>query len=176
MARKLFVVSILVLSLILGFSITISAQLEQVEFAPPPLKIVSTLERDQLESTKDVGSRTKLALKLMEARLILAEKENSKQDFDGMFREIGSFHALMDHILEFLDKSNKNKGSVLDNFKRLEIGLRKFVPRLEAIRRELPLRYEDYIRKVMIRLRDARAKATEPLFGETVVPRTRNQL
>jgi len=33
----------------------------------------------------------------------------------------------------------------------------------------VPLRYEDYIRKLIKVLRDARTKATEPLFSDKVV-------
>ena len=51
-----------------------------------------------------------------------------------------------------------------------EIGLREFPPRLEAIRRDLPLEYEDYVRRLIRYLRQARTIATEPLFGDTVLP------
>ena len=150
------------------------AQSDAIDLAPPPLKILQKADQEQLDREKDIGDRTKLALKLMDGRLASAENQNSIQNFDGMFRELGHFHAIMDNGLEYLNRNNTGKGKVLDNFKRLEIGLRKFIPRLETIRRELPLKYEDYVRKLMIRIRDARAKATEPLFGETVVPNTRN--
>jgi hypothetical protein len=59
---------------------------------------------------------------------------------------------------------------VLANLKRFEIGLRKFTPRLELIRREVPLTHEFYVRSLLKQLREARTKATEPLFGETVLP------
>ncbi len=153
-------------------TLPVYAQTANVDLAPPPLKILQKGEQDELDRSKDVGSRTKLALKLMDGRLVEAEAQNLKQNFDEMFRELGHFHALMDNSLDYLNRNNTGRGKVLDNFKRLEIGLRKFIPRLETIRRELPLRYEDYVRKLMIRIRDARSKATEPLFGETVVPRS----
>ncbi len=153
------------------FGVSVDAQPEGVELAPPPLKVLEKSHQEQLADVKDLGSRTKLSLKLMEGNLTEAETYNTAQNFDDMFRELGHLHALMDDSLEFLNRNNNGRGKVLDNFKRLEIGLRKFIPRLEVIRRELPLKYEDYVRKLMIRIRDARSKATDPLFGETVVPK-----
>jgi hypothetical protein len=155
---------------ILAISFSASAQSGVVELAPPPLSIISKAEQDQLDRARDVGDRIKLALKLMEQRTAGAESAFSNQNFDGMFKELGAFHALMEDSLTYLNQRNTGRGKVLDNFKRLEIGLRRFMPRLEIMRREIPLRYEDYVRKLIIRIRDAREKATEPLFGETVIP------
>ena len=146
------------------------AQTDEIQLAPPPLRVLEKSHKEQLDREKDIGSRTKLSLKLMEGNLAEAEVHSDNQRHDDMLRELGHFLALMDDSLEFLSRNNKGGGKVLDNFKRLEIGLRKFIPRLEVVRRDLPLKYEDYVRKLMIRIRDARSKATEPLFGESVVP------
>ena len=146
------------------------AQDDPLDLAPPPLKMMSRDERSRLDAETDVKDRTKLVLLLMESRLVAAEKLNGDKDFDGMFRELGGFHGLMENSLEYLLKRDISKGKTLDNFKRVEIGLRGFSPRLEAIRRELPLRYEDYVRRLLKYVRDARTKATEPLFADTVVP------
>ena len=145
-------------------------QTDEVELAPPPLRVLEKGDKEQLDREKDIGSRTKLSLKLMEGKLAKAEVHNNSQSFEEMLRELGHFLALIDDSLEFLSRNNKGSGKVLDNFKRLEIGLRKFIPRVEVVRRDLPLKYEDYVRKLMIRIRDARSKATEPLFGVTVLP------
>jgi hypothetical protein len=75
----------------------------------------------------------------------------------------------MDNTLDFLNKSDKDSGRVLDNFKRFEIGLRGFTPRLELIRRDLPIRYEFYVRNLIKNLRAARARAIEPLFDTDAV-------
>ena len=53
---------------------------------------------------------------------------------------------------------------------RFEIGLRGFAPRIERLRREVPARYELYIRTLGIYVRDARSKALEPMFGNAVRP------
>ena len=140
------------------------------EIAPPPLKTMSKDERARLNSRSDLKDRTKLALEFMTGHMNTAEKLSDAQDYEGMFRELGSFQALMDDALEVLNTGGPATGKVLDNLKRLEIGLRGFSPRIETIRRELPIRYDDYVRKLMRYVREARVKATDPMFGETVLP------
>ena len=141
------------------------------DMAPPPVKNVSKAERSQLDAENEVKKRTKLALELMNVRLMKAEELNSRQEFTEMFLELGGFHGLVDDTLGFLTQvSRGDNGKVLYNFKRLEIGLRTFIPRMEAIRRDLPPRFEFYVRILTKYLRDARTKAVEPLFGDTVVP------
>lgn len=152
---------------------SIRAQEPESDIAPPPLKFLSKEEKSQLDVLQDVKKRTKLALDLMELRLKKAEELHSTQQFEPMFIELGRFHALIDNTLAFLGGSNENDGKVLNNFKRLEIGLRAFSPRLELIRRDLPLRFEFYVRNLTRYLRDARSKAVESLFSDTIVPRNK---
>jgi hypothetical protein len=142
---------------------------DDVAMAPPPLKTISRSERDQLDREKGIKSRTKLALELMDGRLKRAENSLAG-DVEQTFAELGIFHALMDDTLSFLGGNGRPSKKVLANLKRFEIGLRKFTPRLELIRREVPLTHEFYVRSLLKQLREARTKATEPLFGETVLP------
>lgn len=152
--------------------LTVSAQTDDPvnETAPPPLKILSKTEKAQLEAVTDIKERTKLALELMDARLLTAESYSAKEAYSEMFLELGGFHALVDNTLDFLDRKDNNSGKVLNNFKRMELSLRKFITRLELIRRELPLRYELYVRKLVRHVRDARTRAVEPLFDDSIVP------
>jgi hypothetical protein len=140
------------------------------DVAPPPLKVLSQSEKSRLSGETEVKRRTKLGLELMEVRLKQAETFHAAENFDQMFVELGAFHGLMDNMLEFLDKSDRDSRKVIYNFKRFEIGLRTFTPRLELMRRVLPIRYERYVRSLIKNLRNARAKAIEPLFDDTVVP------
>lgn len=142
-----------------------------LEVAPPPLKIFSKAERSQLEAkASELKDRTKLSLELMDLRLDAAEKFAGGREFEAMFAELGGFQALMDDSLDYLNRRHTGSDKkVLDGFKRVEIGLRGFSPRIETMRRELPLRYDDYVRKLMKYVRDARTKATEPLFSDSVV-------
>ena len=150
-------------------------QEEREEIAPPPLKIISRTEKSRLEAVTDIKERTKLALELMEARLLNAEGYSAKEEYNEMFPELGSFHALVDNTLNFLNSKNTDNGKVLNNFKRIELSLRKYITRLELIRRDLPIKYELYVRTLVKFIREARTKAVEPLFGDTVLPEKKPQ-
>ena len=130
---------------------------------------MSNGERTQLDGQQGLKERTKLALALMSSRLSKAEELNAKSEFTAMYNELGGFHALMDDTLAFLEMAPK-KDKTLDNLKRFEMTLRGFAPRLALIRREAPQEYDHYVRVLLKYLRDARSKAIEPLFGNSVVP------
>jgi len=140
------------------------------EIAPPPLRLISQEEKNRLSSVSDVKQRTKLGLDLMDARLKQAETFDTAENYDQMFIQLGGFHGLMDNMLEFLNSTDKDSRKVLNNFKRFEIGLRSFTPRLELMRRDLPIKYEKYVRILISNLRKARTKAIEPLFDDSIVP------
>jgi len=142
---------------------------DDLELMPPPLKLFSKDELAKLNTKSDLKDRTKLTLELMNNRLVAAEAALPADNFDGIFRELGAFHALMDHGLVVVQKQYPG-GKALDSFKRIDIALRGFLPRLESLRRDVPPRYEDYIRGLLKNTREARTKATEPLFADTVVP------
>ncbi len=169
--KKLFVLMTAFLT-VCGLLLTADAQIEKrfEDTAPPPLKILSKDEKSQLELLTDIKQRTKTALELMEMRLIKAEALGVKEEYQAMFTELGSFHALVDNTLDFLSKNNNDSGKVLNSFKRLELSLRKYITRLELIRRDLPIKYELYVRQLVRYIRDARTRAVEPLFDDTVVP------
>lgn len=142
----------------------------EVTDSPPPLKVISAADRKLLDAEKDVKDRTKLALELMEIRLAKASAKSAAEDFAGSFLELGGFHALMHDTLAFLDRSSNGRKQILNNFKRLEIGLRRMAPQLEILRREAPPERERYIYYLAKDLREARSKAIEPLFSDSVVP------
>ena len=167
--------SLLFFCLIFTFAVTLAApvfaqQDQSEDVAPPPLKFVSKSEKTQLSAETNVKKRTVLALTLMDARLVSAETFINQKQYDKMFDELGGFHALVDDTLNYLNRRDSDSGKVLNNFKRLEMSLRKYSPRLELIRREVPGRYEPYLRGLIINLRDARSKAVEPLFSNSILP------
>jgi hypothetical protein len=166
-------ISLKCLALIFAFSLfpfAATAQDDPPETAPPPIKIVSKDERSRLDVKNDIKDRTKLAVEMMQVRIAAAQKMVEMRNFEGMYIELGHFHGLMDDTLEFLNKRDNGSGKVLDNFKRLELALRALAPKIEVMRRELPIKYDPYVRKLMGYLRQARAKATDSLFDDTVVP------
>lgn len=146
-----------------------TAQTDPDESAPPPVRAISRDEGIQLNREKDVKARTLVALNLMNARVAAAEKAAGLEDFEKMYTELGGFLGILDNTIDFLLRSDTNSDKVLGNFKRFEIGLRSYVPRIEVIRRELPLRYEPFVKSTIKYIRDARSRALEPLFGDTVV-------
>ena len=137
--------------------------------APPPVRVLSKEEKDLLASQTETKKVTKIALGLMESRMKKAEEADSQDNFDAMFVELGSFHALMDYTLDFLLDKHGDGKKAFNDFKRYEQGLRGFTPRLELIRRDLPIKYEYYVRTLVKYLREARSKAIDPLFGDSVV-------
>lgn len=153
--------------------VNVRGQDDPEDSLPPAPKILSKEEKSRLSGDNEIKSRTRLALELMNARITSAEKGLSESDFEGMIRDLGAFEALLDDQLDFLIRVDNDSGRVLDNFKKFEIGLRTFVPRIETIRRELSPQYEPVVRKVGKYLRDARTRALEPLFSDTVVRQPR---
>lgn len=150
-------------------SLFTAASAQDDEPAPPPLRTITKEERTSLESQSNTKARTQLALAYMNGHLAAAEALNSRQDYDAMFRELGGFQGLLDNTLLYLIAADRKNSKVLDNLKRFEISLRGFMPRLEAIHRELPFRYEDYVRRLVAFVRNARTKALDPMFADTVV-------
>jgi len=153
--------------------LTVFAQTEEPLdeiIAPPPLKVLSKTEKSQIAAVKNIKDHTRLALELMEVRLLNAEGFSTKEQYREMFDELGGFHALVDDTLDFLKRNNNDSSRVLNNFKRIELSLRKYITRLELIRRELPTKYERYVRELTKHIRDARTAAVEPLFNDSVVP------
>lgn len=160
-----FRLAFLLLTVICTLSITTFAQEDPPDTVPPPSRVITKEERSKLEAEKDIKDRTRLALDLMDARIKLAEAALGREDFDSVHRELGGFQFLMDDALDYLNRRNNDSGAIRNNFKRYEITIRAFTPRLELIRREVPNRYEPYIFKLLQYLRDARTKAIEPQFG-----------
>jgi hypothetical protein len=146
-----------------------AAQTDPDESAPPPVRAISRDEGIQLNREKDVKARTLVALNLMNARIAAAEKAAALEDFEKMYTELGGFLGILDNTFDFLLRSDTNSDKVLGNFKRFEIGLRGYVPKIEVIHRELPLRYKPFVKSTIKYIRDARSRALEPLFGDTVV-------
>lgn len=154
---------------LLFFTCSAAAQQNDLKEVPPPIKALSKEEKSALEAQTDVKKRTLLTLELMDARLLKAEDFKTKEEYRRMFDELGGFHALMDNTLDYLKRNNTGSGKVLNNFKRIEINLRKNINRLELIRRDLPTEYEPYVGRLIKLVREARSRAVEPLFGNTVL-------
>jgi hypothetical protein len=178
MKRVFYVPKLLAVAIFFSFAFFCSqtalyAQQEEEppkDAAPPPLKILSKEEKKLLDSETNIKKRTQLSLELMETRLKSAETFIIQDDFQQSINELGGFQALLENAMNFLERRDVGGDKTDYNYKRLEIGLRRTVSRLELIRRELPFKYGYYVQKLQRYVRDARAKAVEPLFDNTVVP------
>lgn len=171
-ARRSAFLTFILAGVLLSFTSAIHGQEPTPDLsnlAPPPIKVLSKEEKNQLASQSEIKKFTKIALALMESRMKKAEEADSQDNFDAMFVELGGFHALMDYTLDFLLDKHGDGKKAFNDFKRYELGLRGFMPRLELIRRDLPIKYEYYVRVLVKYLRDARSKAIDPLFGDSVV-------
>lgn len=155
--------------LALTFALPAIAQDDEFEFNPSPKIVLTKEEKDVLAAEKDEKKYLKLALSFMETRLKSAESQVDSGEYDLMLQNAGGFHALMDTTYEFLKANDPRRGRVIDTFKRFEIELRGFTPRIEKIRREAPDKYSAYLIKLLRRVREVRAKSVDRFFGESVV-------
>ena len=170
--RLFYVLPLTFFSMFFCAASSINAQEEIIpsNLAPPAVKVLSKEEKTALAAVTDIKDRTKLALDLMEVRLKKAEELNSQDSFNALLAELGGFQALMDDTIKFLNRSNNGGGKAMNNFKKFEMALRAFMPRIEVLRRDLPERFEYHVRSLLITVRDTRSKAVEPFFSTTILP------
>jgi hypothetical protein len=167
-----FSASLCLCGFIFLFSVSSLAQQddEPKDLAPPSPKIITAEEKRLLDSTNDIKKRTETALSLMEGRLKKAEAATAEEDYRGALNALAGFQALLDDSIDFLTRRAGKNRKVLNSLKSVEIALRRQTPRLEIVRRGMPYRYGWYVQRLIKAVREARSKAVEPLFGETVLP------
>lgn len=170
-SRICFVFYLLPFAFCLLFNPSIFAQDDPPnDAAPPPLKTISKDEKKILDAENDAKKRVKVSLELMDARLVKAEKLRTEESYRESLNELAGFHAIVDNTLTYLIDRDKVENKLEKRFIDFEIYLRKQIPRLETIRREMPNRYSYHVGKIMKAVREARARAVEPLFSDSVVP------
>jgi hypothetical protein len=138
------------------------------DVAPPPLKIISREEKDQLASESGVKDRSIIYLNLLEARLKKAEDLSAQEDFVSTLTQFGSYEGLLESMVNFLTSENKS-GKALWSFKKLELTLRAHNVRIESVRRVMPFKYAYHLTRLQKFIRKSRATATESLFSDSVV-------
>ncbi|CAN5746528.1 hypothetical protein BH20ACI4_BH20ACI4_09790 [soil metagenome] len=139
------------------------------DIVPPPLALISKGETEQLTAATDMKKRTELAIELMEKRLKKAENFSNEKKYQESLDELGGFQALMRNALKHLQRNDTGSRKVFNNFKRFEINLRGFIPRLELVRRLMPEKFGYHVVQLMKSVRKARTNAVEPLFDDNVV-------
>ena len=137
--------------------------------APPPLKLISREERQQLDQTKDLKQRLRLTMELASGHLTRAEQLTTQTSYDAASAEVGMYHALIENVLEVLSSLKRDSDKARDLYKKLEMALRVDGPRLTAMRRITPLEFAVWIKKVEDFARAARTEALNSFYGHTVV-------
>lgn len=148
--------------------------------APPPLKVMSTRERAQVNEAKDPKARVKLTLELSEAHIANAELRTSQSEFDTAAAEAGMYWALIDDLFTYLGSIKKDNDKTRDLYKRLELSLRAHAPKFALMRRGTPAEYAVWIREVEEFTRKGRTEALNAFYGQTVIrdgpPRTEQKV
>ncbi len=165
MARGLFS---LLLTLCFG-SVTAFAQIDVQTSAPPPMKFVSSQERNQIESERDMKKRARLTVELAEVKLARAEQLTGQQYFADVIAELGGYQGLVENVIKFLGTFPQDKNKTRDTYKKLEISLRAHITRIETIRRITPAEYAENLKNTIEFVRDAREKAINSFFDDTVL-------
>jgi hypothetical protein len=137
--------------------------------APPPLKIISTTERAQIEAERSVKDRLKLTIQLAGMHLGLAEKYTAQSAYETASAEVGAYHALIENALTLLASMKRDGNKTRDLYKRLELALRSDGPRLTSMRRVTPLEFAVWIKKAEDYAREGRTEALNSFYGHTVV-------
>lgn len=141
----------------------------QVHTAPPPLKIITRAERDQLTEAKDEKARVKLTIELAEIHLRNVEIQTAQQQYDAAAAELGMYWALFEDVLSLMRKAERDNNRKRDLYKRLELALRAHGPRLNAVRRTTPSEYAVWIKEVEDFARSSRTEALNSFYGHTVI-------
>jgi hypothetical protein len=142
---------------------------KQDQAAPPPLKIISRSERTQLENTKDEKSRVKLSLELAENHLANLETKTAEQQFEAAAAEAGLYWALVEDVMNYMKRLQKDNNKKRDLYKRLELTLRAHGTRLSTVRRSTPAEYAVWIKEIEDFARHGRTEALNSFYGHTVL-------
>jgi hypothetical protein len=137
--------------------------------APPPLKIITHLERSQINETKDPKARVKTTIGLAETHLARAESQTLQHDYDSAAAEAGMYWALVEDVFTFLKTIERDSNARRDMYKRLELSLRAHGPRLSIMRRETPNEYAVWIKEIEDFARQGRTEALNSFYGQTVI-------
>lgn len=141
----------------------------QEQTAPPPLKIITRLERSQLNESKDPKARVKTTIELAEAHLTNAENQTSQHEYDIAAAEAGMYWALVEDALSFMKTIDRDNNRKRDLYKRLELSLRAHGPRLSIMRRSTPSEYAVWIKEIEDFARKGRTEALNSFYGHTVI-------
>jgi hypothetical protein len=137
--------------------------------APPPMRFVSRVERDQLNAARDPKARVRTTIDLASDHLTSAEYFTSEKKFAHASEELGGYLGLIDNAVGYIGGLARDKGSTRDLYRHLDIALRAHIPRIAVMRRSTPLEYASNLRAIEEYARDTRADVLEAFYGHTVL-------
>jgi hypothetical protein len=138
--------------------------------APPPMRTIPEVERNQLNDLRDSKSRIKKTIEFADAHLVRSEAAANQQEFDQALRELGLYLGLLEDAFKFLAKLNSgDRGKSRDLYKNIELALRAHGPRLTVMRRATPLEYATRMKEAEDFAREGRTDALNAFYGHTVV-------
>ena len=137
--------------------------------APPPIKVISSEERQQLNEARDPKARVKLSITLAEVRLANAETQTNSRVYDTASGEAARYWAIIENAFAYLRTMKADSNKTRDLYKRLELALRNHGPRLSAIRRTTPSEYAVWIKEIEEHARNGRTEALNSFYGQTVL-------
>jgi hypothetical protein len=137
--------------------------------APPPMRAIPQLERNQLNEARDPKARIRLTIELANTHLQRAEAAAAQQRYDPALMELGNYLGLLEDSFKFLARLNVDRGKTRDLYKHIELSLRAQGPRLTVMRRATPLEYATRMKEVEDFARDGRTDALNAFYGHTVV-------
>src|SRR6476659_6780437 len=102
-ARYLF---LMLLPIVLLAVVAIPALAQDSQYpqlpAPPPLKVIPTTERAQLDAQTDTKDRLKLTIQFAFTHLESAERHTAQANYEQASAEVGMYHALIENALNVL--------------------------------------------------------------------------
>ncbi len=137
--------------------------------APPPMRVVSRLERDQLNSARDPKARVRTTIDLAADHLTRAESFTSERRFVPASEELGGYLGLIDNAVRYIGGLIREKASTRDLYRHLDIALRAHIPRIAVMRRSTPAEYAGNLKAVEEYARETRADVLEAFYGHTVL-------
>lgn len=174
MSQKLRYESIVLGQVIGACALTTSIMAQQPQQlphlpAPPPMHLVTKVDRTQLDVARDPKARLKTNLNLAIDHLTQAEKLTNDKKFDEASAELGIYLGLIGDLRGYMGTLDANKGSTRDLYRHLEMQVRPHIPRLAVIQRTTPASYVRNIRDAQEFIKETISEALDSFYGHSVL-------
>jgi hypothetical protein len=131
---------------------------------------LSVDERQRIEHERGDKEHAEILLKISQVHLNTAHDNLNSQQYEQASNEIKNYGALIDCMIDFINRSTRKEGDKKKIFKIVELNLRRDLNLLESMRYDLPEKYADEANQVYDRVRKAREDALGAVFGKDFFP------